>query len=657
MTQLFDSLGRAISLGTQLGSGGEGAVFELANDKESVAKVYHKPISDLKADKLRCMAALHSPEVRQYAAWPASTLHDRPSGRVVGIIMPRVDGHEEIHNLYSPAHRKIKYPDKDWAFLAHVAMNCAAAFDAIHNKSLVVGDVNEGNLLVSRQGTVCLIDCDSFQIAGNGKLFTCEVGTPEFTPPEAQGRGFQGFKRTANHDCFGLAILIFRLLFMGRHPFAGRFLGRGEMSIERAIGEFRFAFSQSAAILQMARPPDTLPLEQVAPDIAPLFERAFARDSVADGKRPGAKEWHASLTALKQQLRKCGADSGHTFHSGLSTCPWCEIMRAGGPNFFISVTVAAVTIKSFAPTVDVQQLWVQIESIKPPKAAYVKPAFHSNRRVAAKPVSAALASSAKLNAWVGRATAVGLMAAVVSALAPVLLYFSLPFFIAFSVWWMILFVKSPYSIEKHRRKAAARESKHKLTKLQHERETLGNQYQDKYYNLYERLIMKRENLKRLKTDYDAEYQKLVRDCAARQLSQFLQNKFICDYKIDKIGPGRTAVLASYGIETANDIERRRLMSIPGFGPALTNILLAWRRDVSAQFHFDSSRGVPPNEVQALNLKFVILNRQLETDLRGGAGNLQSIVDESNRKLANVDLWISISENEMAQAAADLAVMK
>jgi len=44
---------------------------------------------------------------------------------------------------------------------------------------------------------------------------------------------FRGLERSAGHDAFGLAVLLFHLLFMGRHPFAGRSLA-GEMTIQYA---------------------------------------------------------------------------------------------------------------------------------------------------------------------------------------------------------------------------------------------------------------------------------------------------------------------------------------------------------------------------------------------------------------------------------------
>jgi DNA-binding helix-hairpin-helix protein with protein kinase domain len=54
--------------------------------------------------------------------------------------------------------------------------------------------------------------------------------------------------------------MIFLLLFMGRHPFSGRFLGKGDMPIAKAISELRFAYSAMRADVQMDRPPNTPPL-------------------------------------------------------------------------------------------------------------------------------------------------------------------------------------------------------------------------------------------------------------------------------------------------------------------------------------------------------------------------------------------------------------
>src|ERR1700692_26302 len=91
----------------------------------------------------------------------------------------------------------------------------------------------------------------------------CEVGVPTYTQPDLQNRPFSPFLRNQNHDAFGLAVLIFHLLFMERHPYAGRFSGRGEMPIERAISECRFPFRHLAQKAQMSSPPNSLTLAEI----------------------------------------------------------------------------------------------------------------------------------------------------------------------------------------------------------------------------------------------------------------------------------------------------------------------------------------------------------------------------------------------------------
>ena len=340
LRNLYDNLNQRVELGSQLGVGGEGAVLEVVGQPLFVAKVYHKPPDALKEQKLRAMVCLARPDLLKLAAWPTATLHQNPRGPLVGVLMPRVSGHKEVHTLYSPAHRKKEFPDADWAFLIQTAMNFVIAFDAIHRGGHAIGDVNQSNLLVVPEvATVYLIDCDSYQINAGGQSFPCEVGVPLYTPPELQGVNFRGVPRTHNHDRFGLAVLLFHLLFVGRHPFSGRPLTRGELPIEKAIKEFRFAFSRAATQLQIAPPPHAPLLGIVPAEVNRLFERAFCTQSYQRGIRPTAQEWAVALSTLRTQLKVCSKDEGHTFSVHLSQCCWCDLMQAGSPNFFISVTV------------------------------------------------------------------------------------------------------------------------------------------------------------------------------------------------------------------------------------------------------------------------------------------------------------------------------
>jgi DNA-binding helix-hairpin-helix protein with protein kinase domain len=74
------------------------------------------------------------------------------------------------------------------------------------------------------------------------------VGVPEYTPPELHGQRLEAVVRAHNHDAFRLPIVIFQLLWMGRHTFAGKHQGRSDVPIDKAIREYRFAYSQLRSV-------------------------------------------------------------------------------------------------------------------------------------------------------------------------------------------------------------------------------------------------------------------------------------------------------------------------------------------------------------------------------------------------------------------------
>ena len=225
----------------------------------------------------------------------------------------------------------------------------------------MIGDVNHGNALIGKDGTAVLIDCDSIQVRDRSRTFACDVGTPLFTPPELQGKTFRGLHRTENHDRFGLAVLIFHLLFQGRHPFAGVYAD-GEMPLERAIAESRFAYGAHAAALGMAQPPGTLALTTFGRPIARLFERAFAPPG-GEEERPSAIEWIEALHALENELAACPLRPRH-FHPRGASCCWCDIETLTGARLFDDRQGPSAD----ADAVTAEQLWKAIEGVHPPVA-------------------------------------------------------------------------------------------------------------------------------------------------------------------------------------------------------------------------------------------------------------------------------------------------
>ncbi len=656
MASYFDPQGRSIALGQVIGSGGEGAVYEIAGDARRVAKIYHRPIEPEKADKLRAMAVGASEELTAFASWPLSVLSNGRGDNVAGIVLPRVKSHTEIHNLYSPAHRKIAFPDKDWSFLVHVAMNCAAAFDAIHARGHVIGDVNQGNLLVSQRGTVYLIDCDSFQVSAPPKLYSCDVGVPQYTPPELQGQNFRGLERTANHDRFGLALVIFHLLYMGRHPFAGRYQGAGDMPIEQAIAEYRYAFGSRAHEMEMARPPHTLDVGDITPELAALFERAFGRGSELAGARPTAGQWHAELFELSGKLEVCKADRGHRYATGLADCPWCRLMLDGAPNFFLSVTFRATTPAILDVTGEVAALFRGVESARRPRAPAM-PSPPDLTHVVPSPPPPAVESAESLTKMVSYVVIGSLAASAGMLVFPQIGLITVPIFVVFTLWWLVMFLASGHRPERQRRRKIRRACRAELRHWQSQWNAAVSSADDEFRQLRKELRGVREQMEKLRSRYDNELRRLSRDVWQKQLDAYLQTKFISEARIVGVGPGRTATLASYGIETAADVEYNRVLAVPGVDPDTTNELCAWRSSYERQFHVNRAQGVPAAERQALLLKFAQIRQQLELKLRSGPRRLREVEEELAGRLGELRPRIEAAYRNLAQAHVDVEAMR
>jgi DNA-binding helix-hairpin-helix protein with protein kinase domain len=362
-TQLRDHLGNEVRLPSRpFAVGGEGAVFDVVGRPDLVAKLYRKPQSKERCDKLRAMARLCSPALLKFAAWPTATLSNGDPAAVDGIMMPRIVDHREIHHLYSVAQRKKDFPEADWGFLLHTARNCAISFEAVHQHRHVVGDVNQKNVMVSKKGIVALVDCDSFQVAEGSRIFRCPVGVPEYTPPELQGKKFESLDRSSNHDAFGLAVLVFHLLMMGRHPFSGVPLVHADIPIEKAIQGGLYAYARNPTKLKP--PPHVPPVTMLDAGTLDLFERAFGST-----RRPTATEWRSALDAAMKQLERCKIDPKHSYLTAAGKCPWCQLISVARLMFFVPGQGAATPFKPE----DIDRLIRKLGAMQLAFATYVRP--------------------------------------------------------------------------------------------------------------------------------------------------------------------------------------------------------------------------------------------------------------------------------------------
>ena len=638
---VVDADGRVHKLGRKLGQGGEGAVFELEGQPGVAAKIHHQPLTPLRAEKIRVMAGMRTDKIDRLAAWPTNLL-SLPSGTPIGLTMPKVTGHKDIHNLYSPKSRRTEFAGADWRFLIRVAANLSRAVATIHDAGSVIADINHSGVLVSQDARVRLIDCDSFQIVDAGKTYLCDVGVPTLTPPELQGLLFAEIVRTPNHDNFGLAVLIFLTLFMGRHPFAGRYLGLGEMPIERAIGEGRFAYGAECASFQMERPPGVPSLGIVSPAIAGLFERAFARESRGRG-RPTAAEWAEALERLESDLRQCAFSPAHWHFSGLQACPWCRMEAATGVALF-SPSVSPGAAAHF----DIDSFWRRVAAVENPGPA---PALEGNdSRTKLRPSVEAL--QFKQRRALHRLYALLLSAAPL----PIALFVSLP------LAGRLLFMAAALGLYFVARSLVRATND---TTVFAQKMRMDLEYLEKVREEWQsmagpgRFEAKRAELDRLRVQWTGSRDLQARkqrerddDRQSAPLARHLDT-FVLEGGVPGISPSRVPLLESFGIHTAADVTTARLEGVPNLDKKLRDALNQWRGDLEERFRKEATPR--PGSLDEALIEREALTEQLriEAALRSGLQDLQEI--QKQALFARVAMKTKVEEAHRAylQSAADL----
>jgi len=331
MTVYTNRDAQKITLGQEVGRGGEGAVYQVVGRSDLVAKIYHPTQrSHLRHAKLTAMVAQPPTDgCRAFTpphvslAWPTDLLFD--AGNFAGFLMPRIERSPSIVALFNPVLRRQRYPQADTRFLYHTAQNLAAVVAALHSRGHVVGDLNQKNTLVKANTLVTLVDTDSFQIwDGNGHCFRCPVGVPDYTPPELQGQPLAETDRQPHHDAFGLSVLLFQLLMEGYHPFTGRPMNASLAEVEQlslhCIQQGLFPYSRNGQVQPPPAAPDFLWLPA---EVRRLFLQSFLVGYAQPQQRPTAATWAQALGRAETKLVQCHHQRLHWYSDHLPHCPIC----------------------------------------------------------------------------------------------------------------------------------------------------------------------------------------------------------------------------------------------------------------------------------------------------------------------------------------------
>jgi DNA-binding helix-hairpin-helix protein with protein kinase domain len=561
-------------------------------------------------------------------------------GPVAGFLMPRIGQAEEVHALHSPKSRLQKFPDASWAFLIYVAANIARAVAAVHEHGYIVGDLNPKNILVTPRATVTLLDCDSFQVEADGKLYRCEGGFPEYTPPELQGLPFREVDRTQAHDCFGLAVVVFQLLFLGRHPFSGRFLGAGEMPLERAIKESRFAYGDGAESRQMQPPPGTLPFTRLPASIATLFSRAFL-----SADRPEPREWIEPLESLAKSLRHCDLHNGHYFYGSLAACPWCEIELRAGVRLFNFALPGGQSRASFR----LNDIWKEIEAVPPLTEVALTTKREMLAAVTPSEEAAARALQRRKNfilSLIFAAVAGFIIAYSTDAPSSVLLIVAASFAAAGIAGRM----GEADSDLLERLQQTARDAEAVVEVLEQKWEKEAGE--KRFTSRREALQAQKETYEELAALRERKLRQLESAAREQQLREHLSAFRLDDAEVRGIGKSTKKTLRSHGISTADELSGPRLLSILGVGESRTAALLEWRRELEGQFVYDASRGVTPRARLAVEKEMDELRAKLEHELRSGAFYLRRIRQEIEATRPQLAPALTDARRALAQAEKD-----
>jgi DNA-binding helix-hairpin-helix protein with protein kinase domain len=579
-----------IQLGRRLGQGGEGIVYEMGGE---AVKIYTAPPSADHAAKIRALLTVRTGTLEAVSAWPSRLVY---AGRhPVGYVMPKITDHHPVSRISLPASRKQNFPEKPWGWLIHIARNLAAAVDQIHRAGVVIGDLSEANIFVSGSAFVRVIDVDSFQISVNGKSWNTGVGVPMFLPPELQGRDLRSIQRTKNHDAFSLAVLIFQLLMMGRHPWGGNY--RNDKSIEDLIATEPFAYGQSARSRGMTPPKLSPKMEWLQSDVAAAFEFAFSSPT-----RPSAHEWALALDRFRGALTTCTVSKTHQFVPTQGGCPWCRLEQRNGIFYFLPS--ATFEVRPSATTCDIDAIEKRLLAITLPENFYrISP---KTDRVQPYPAPR----------WVRNYTMRFRLAAcliTVLMIAGYSRYGSAALLLGLFLNFLMTVGFAPSIMAKRHRKSAERE----LAQLVQTWDELIAQWHaggaSPILDLHEgtrRDLARLKSLGQLEAD---ELNDLKRRHREIMLDLYLSKHIIRDEKI-KLSKKAVQSLEGYGIQTAADIKHLDTMKVPLIGTTRLQKLRAWKAELVERFWYNPYAPLPAWMTEEVSLRFDKARRDLEAQL-------------------------------------------
>ena len=306
MTEVLADFGggrrEVLRLDKRLGGGAAGDIYRVAQHPELVAKIYRTPddrrqyqgkVEDMLRRAPNLPPIVEGGKTYVQIAWPKAILSDR-AGDFLGFVMPIVDfkAATELENVLQRSSRQSLGLPEFYGGRLLLAANLAALMAELHAQAHYFVDMKPVNVrFYPGAWYLAILDTDGFSIQGTQR-WPAHQFSFEYIAPEAVGKTPP--QLGIEQDLFALAVIVFRLLNNGVHPYQGiDRQGNAPTAIQDRIFAGLYAYGRRPST--RVAPARASIHESLEDSTRSLFDRAFTGHPAA---RPTAREWNDHLRKL-----------------------------------------------------------------------------------------------------------------------------------------------------------------------------------------------------------------------------------------------------------------------------------------------------------------------------------------------------------------------